>query len=109
MNQTTSKQTNSRYEGHPADAALRRLIAIARNDTGQSRRVADFLLAWWNAHDWGRFDFTDVWGCDLEIGQDILTLLVFIFGHYGVYPDEFGVRQEIEDLIDQWRGTPSNA
>ena len=30
-------------------AALERLIAIAHSDTGQSRRVADFLLAWWNA------------------------------------------------------------
>ena len=27
-------------------AALQRLIEIARGDTGQSRRVAAFLLAW---------------------------------------------------------------
>ena len=30
-------------------AALERLIAHARQDSGQSRRVADFLLAWWNS------------------------------------------------------------
>jgi hypothetical protein len=28
--------------------ALERLIEIAKRDTGQSRRVADLLLAWWN-------------------------------------------------------------
>lgn len=36
----TAKQDNER-------AALARLIKIAKGDTGQSRRVADFLLAWW--------------------------------------------------------------
>ena len=30
-------------------AALERLIGIAQDDSGQSRAVADFLLAWWNA------------------------------------------------------------
>lgn len=29
-------------------AAIGRLLEVARADTGQSRRVADFLLAWWN-------------------------------------------------------------
>ena len=37
------------------EAALNRLIAIAHNDTGQSRRVAGFLLAWWNADECGGF------------------------------------------------------
>ena len=35
-------------------AALERLIYVARADTGQSRRVASFLLAWWNAAEIGR-------------------------------------------------------
>ena len=39
-------------------AALDRLLAIARSDTGQSRRVANFLLAWWNAGACGGFDLT---------------------------------------------------
>lgn len=33
----------------PEKAALERLLKIAQGDTGQSRRVADFLLAWWNS------------------------------------------------------------
>jgi hypothetical protein len=36
-------------------AALDRLLAIAQADTGQSRRVANFLLAWWNAGECGGF------------------------------------------------------
>ncbi len=39
-------------------AAFHRLVAIAQRDTGQSRRVADFLLAWWNAGECGGFDLT---------------------------------------------------
>jgi hypothetical protein len=34
-----------------ARAALTRLIPIAMSDTGQSKRVADFLMAWWNGPD----------------------------------------------------------
>jgi hypothetical protein len=45
-------------------AALQRLIQIAQDDTGQSRIVANFLLAWWNAGECGGFDLTDVWGVD---------------------------------------------
>jgi len=48
-------------------AALERLLAIALQGTGQSRRVADFLLAWWNARQCGGFDLTTMWGCDSAI------------------------------------------
>jgi hypothetical protein len=33
--------------------ALARLFAIAARETGQARRVADFLLAWYNAPEKG--------------------------------------------------------
>jgi hypothetical protein len=39
-------------------AALERLVAHAHGDTHQSRRVAAFLLAWWNAGECGAFDTT---------------------------------------------------
>ena len=39
--------------------ALTRLIEIAQKDTGQSRRVADFLLAWHNAAENGGWDVTN--------------------------------------------------
>jgi hypothetical protein len=37
------------FENQAAYEALGRLLDIARRYTGQSRRVADFLLAWHNA------------------------------------------------------------
>lgn len=40
--------------------ALERLIAHAKRDTGQSRRVADFLLSWWNCGRCGGFDLTNL-------------------------------------------------
>jgi hypothetical protein len=36
--------------------ALERLLRIARQDTGQARRVANFLLAWHNAEENGGWD-----------------------------------------------------
>src|SRR3546814_3903109 len=35
--------------------AIGRLLAIARSDTGQAARVADFLLAWWDGGTNGHF------------------------------------------------------
>ena len=65
-----------------AEAALFRLIDIARSDTGQSRRVADFLLAWWNAGSCGSFDLTSLWALDWAIVEDMTKvfrrLLAFI-------------------------------
>lgn len=56
----------------PAEAAvLSRLIRIAQGDTGQSRRIADFLLAWWNAGSCGGFDLTTLWGLDSDIAADM--------------------------------------
>lgn len=35
--------------------ALEKLLNIAHQDAGQGRRVANFLLAWWNAEVHGGF------------------------------------------------------
>src|SRR3546814_19897879 len=45
-----------------AQNALDRLIDVARSDTRQLRRVANFLLAWWNGEDGGHFPPTDLLG-----------------------------------------------
>ena len=57
--------------------SLERLIAIAQSDTGQARRVADFLLVWWNAGSCGGFDFTGLWGVNRSIADD----MVVVFGY----------------------------
>ncbi|OZI26011.1 hypothetical protein CAL26_01240 [Bordetella genomosp. 9] len=58
--------------------ALWRLIKIANQYTGQSKRVADFLLAWWNATSCGGFDLTDLWSVDREIADDMMRVLSLI-------------------------------
>ena len=44
--------------------AFARLLKIAQSDTGQSGRVASFVLAWWNAADHGGFDIADLFAVD---------------------------------------------
>lgn len=55
--------------------ALVRLWRIANRDTGQSRRVAAFLLGLYNGPRF-KFDLTDCRGVDTEILRDMLTVLV---------------------------------
>lgn len=40
--------------------ALEKLLNVAHEDSGQGRRVANFILAWWNAGVHGGFDLTDL-------------------------------------------------
>lgn len=74
-------------------AALERLIAIAKGDTGQSRRVADFLLAWWNAGDCESFDLTNLWNVDTAILSDLTTVFAMI-GRLHCYPDTLGYKDD---------------
>ncbi|WP_226998738.1 DUF7673 family protein [Tardibacter chloracetimidivorans] len=87
-----------------AQAALDRLLTVALSDTGQSRITANFLLAWWNASDWGGFDIADLFSVDRAIAADMTTLFAFL-GQQGVatYADAFGRRAEIVKLIRLWR------
>jgi hypothetical protein len=83
-------------------AALERLIKIALHDTGQSRKVANFLLAWWNASENGGFDLVELWAVDQEIAQDmILTCRVIATCH--CYPDTLGYKKEFEAIWKLWR------
>jgi hypothetical protein len=83
-------------------AAIERLLEIAGNDTGQSRRVADFLLAWWNAETCGGFDLTDAWCCDDAIAQDMVRIFTFV-AHHRHYPDTLGFGPWFEKIVQQWR------
>ena len=82
--------------------ALRRLIEYAKRDTGQSRRIADFLLAWWNPAQCGGFDFTTVWGCDQAITEDMITIFAFI-ARNNSYPDSLGFESDFAMIIREWR------
>jgi hypothetical protein len=82
--------------------ALARLIAIAKRDTGQSRRVANFLLAWWNATRDGGFDLTDLWNVDKVIADDMVAVFTLVAEQWH-YPDVFGFQKDFEEIVTLWR------
>lgn len=83
-------------------AALERLLAIAIRGTGQSRRVADFLLAWWNAGQCGGFDLTSLWALDSAIVCDMARVFAYV-GHNRHYPDTLGYGRPFEGIVKEWR------
>src|SRR5437764_9173679 len=85
-------------------AAIERLIDIAHSDTGQSRKVANFLLAWWNAEECGGFDLTDLWGVDRSIAEDMLTIFALLT-RCASYPDTLGYGPQFAALVQAW-GVP---
>ncbi|MCM2505636.1 hypothetical protein NDN16_18375 [Aureimonas altamirensis] len=83
-------------------AAVERLIELAKSDTGQARRAADFLLAWWNATDLGGFNPIDAGNVDEAIAEDMMTVFAFVArAPSPVYPDEY--ERDIRTLIQRWR------
>lgn len=58
--------------------ALARLLTVAQRDTGQSSRVATFLLAWHNAEENGGWNPVDLWQLDDAICVDMLLVLRLI-------------------------------
>ncbi|MPS82419.1 MAG: ParB/RepB/Spo0J family partition protein [Achromobacter sp.] len=84
--------------------ALARLINIAMSDTGQSSRVASFLLSWWNATSCGGFDLADFWSIDAEIGDDML-LVIGLIRQTRAYPDTLGseIHGQFKTLVGLWR------
>lgn len=90
-----------------ARAALEKLIDLAKTKSGQGRRVADFLLAWWDAKENGGFDLTDMWGLD----DDICPLMVEVFRLISTtekYPDTLGYADDFDFIWQIWRGERSD-
>lgn len=83
--------------------ALQRLVKIAMRDTGQSRRAADFLLAWHNAGENGGWDPTDLWAVDEEIKLDMIAVIQLI-ADSRAEPGELGYKAEIQRIWKFWRG-----
>jgi hypothetical protein len=74
----------------------------AQDDTGQSRRVADFLLAWWNPSACGKYDIATGWGLDEDIAGDRCV----VFGlatRANSYPDTLGSGPQFEAVVRAWR------
>ena len=81
---------------------VQRLLTVADGDTGQSRTVAGFLLAWWNAESCGGFDLTDLWAVDEAIARDMLATITFIATHRE-YPTAYGLGPQFVQLVTRWR------
>lgn len=83
-------------------SAFERLLNLAQSDTGQARRVANFLLAWWNAESLGGFDMADLFGVDSTIAADMATVFTWLAAqNNATYPTEY--RAELDKVIQQWR------
>jgi hypothetical protein len=82
--------------------ALLRLLDIAAGDSGQSRRVADFLLAWWNSGSCGGFDLTTTWALDQGIVDDLVTVFGLAARSHE-YPDALGYGDAFSRVVHAWR------
>ena len=85
-----------------AHAAFDRLLQVAESDTGQSRRCAAFLLAWWNARDCGGFDFTEMWNVDQSLADDMVTVFALV-SRVSEYSDKDLYGARFENLVRRWR------
>ena len=83
-------------------AALERLLDIAQRGTGQSYKVSNFLLAWWNANECGGFDLTDLWGIDRAIADDMLAVFALLV-RCASYPDTLGYGPQFAAIVQTWR------
>lgn len=83
-------------------AATMKLLAVAQRDTGQSRRCANFLLAWWNSDANGGFPLHDLWNVDRDLKEAMTTVFLYVRDNWE-YPTALGLSQEFEDLADRWR------
>lgn len=85
------------------EKALVRLIQIAQRDTGQARKVADFLLTWHNAPENGGWNPVDLWSVDQAIAEDMLAVLQLLRVRH-CYPGQLGLAEEMQHIWQEWRG-----
>ena len=95
-----AQEANARLED--GLAALRRLVEIAKGNTGQPRRVADFLLAWWNPAACGTFALTDLWAVDADIVDDMVSVFQLVADQQE-YPTAWGLGPDFEEIVAKWR------
>lgn len=87
----------------PAEhAALKRLMAVAFRYSGQSEKVANFLLSWWDAQECGAFCPTELWGLDRKIAEDV-CLIFSAISQMARYPDSLGYKEQFDRLARRWR------
>lgn len=99
-----SARPSAKIDHDEMDEALKRLFEIAKHDSGQCRRVANFLLAWWDGDSWGHFPIYDLFAVDAAVAADIATVFTYLGQHPGaVYADHWGYREPMAELVERWR------
>jgi len=88
--------------------ALDRLIIEAKSKTREGGRVADFLLAWWNADTCGGFNPTKAWTFEDDVAEDIITIFSYIVRNQRRFPDYLGYEEQFVNLMQQWRPKAAN-
>ncbi|CND40914.1 hypothetical protein [Yersinia pseudotuberculosis] len=82
--------------------SLERLISIAKNGTGQSEIVANFLLAWWSANSCGGFNLTELWAVDSPLVEDMVNVFKLV-EKVRNYPDTLGYQGDFDIIERRWR------
>lgn len=91
---------------HPSQRvidAIDRLFTKAMWDTGQARKVAQFLMSWGNEPVHGGFDFAHIRSLDSEIADDMWTLMEYLFASGFKYPIDIGYEERFVALVRLYR------
>lgn len=91
-------------EGAPdVEAALARLFEVAFRHSGQSRVVAQFLLAWWNGSTFGGFVISDLFRLDADLAADAATVFTHLSRRStAAYVDAYGFGKEMRQLAERY-------
>ena len=82
--------------------AVDRLLILAKSDTGQAGRIANFLLAWWNAEELGGFDIAELFTVDGAIARDMARVFSYLATRSNAeYPEDR--ESDIREIIRRWR------
>ena len=89
--------------------ALGRLFPLALPQTraaatGASRKVADFLLAWWDGAEAGHFPLLHLANVDETIGEDMLTVMAYLTQNPVIYADQWGYKAAMGEVWERYRG-----
>ena len=63
------------------------------------------LLAWWNGADNGHFPILHLCNCDATIAEDMIIVMAYLAQEPTVYPDAWGYRDAMVELVERWRST----